>query len=84
MRTTDAELGEVVRTALDAGRAKAIHRAQARAGALAVLVLDLAHADALAGRPARGRAGRIARKLGCVSERRVRQILSELLSCVSD
>jgi len=83
MATTPDELGRRVLAALNKGRARAIRRAQERAGALAGLVLDLAHSDVLAGRPARGRAGRIARKLGGVSERHVKRILDGF-SSVSD
>jgi len=84
---TPEELGLRVLAGLTAGREKAIRRAQTRAGALAALVLDLAHADMLAGRPARGRAGRVRRKLSALgrttSERHVKRILDGL-SSVSD
>jgi hypothetical protein len=72
----DAALGVAVRRALDAGRAKRIANAKQRGAASAALVADLAMLDLAAGRPERGRAGRIARKLhGELSESRVRKIL---------
>ena len=75
-RTSDAALGVAVRRALDAGRAKRIANAKRRGAASAALVLDAAMLDVHAGRPERGRAGRIARKLkGDLSESRVRKIL---------
>lgn len=77
-------VGARVLAALDRGRAKAIAQARARGARTLALVADLAHADLLAGRSARGRPGRIARRLrGAVSERRVREILAALYS-VSD
>lgn len=77
-----ADTGRKVLAALDAGRRKAIRKAKSRAAALAVRIVDLAHADMLAGRPDRGRAKRIALTVG-VSERHARRILDGFFS-VSD
>jgi len=75
---------ERYKAGLDTGRAKRNAERRAAAGALRDVVLGLAAADADAGRPARGRAGRIARKInrgeGSVSEAHVRKILRALSS----
>ena len=75
------------REALAAGRAKGNALRHREAQRLRVLVFDLATADAQAGRPALGRAGRIHRKLPLrhdgeriVGERLVRKILSAMQS----
>lgn len=77
-----ADVGARVLKALAAGREKANRESKARAQQLAGTVFDLAHADQLAGKPERGRAGRIARKTG-ISERHINRILATLFS-VSD
>jgi hypothetical protein len=75
---------ETGKRALDAGRAKANEAAKRRGAASTAVVLDLALIDLRAGKPARGRAGRIRRTLGgLLSERQVRRILAALFS-VSD
>ena len=71
------------REALARGREKVNAQRQRAARHLRVLIFDLAAADAAAdaqaGKPAWGRAGRIARKLqGRVGERHIRKILSAL------
>ena len=72
------------RAGLDAGREKAIAQARRRGLDTRVLVLNLAAAELAAGRPCRGLAGRIARKLpGVVSESQTRRIL-RTLSSVAD
>jgi len=83
---TDAEaIGRKVIAALDVGRRIAIEASQQRSAGLRRVIAQLAADDAARGKPARGRAGRIARKLdGLSSERRVLQILSETQSSVSD
>ena len=75
--------GEKVLAGLARGRRKAIEAAQARATERAALILTLAAAEIVAGKPTRGRPGRIARKLGDLSESQVRRILRGL-SCVRD
>ena len=70
-----------MRTALDAGRAKAIAAKRRKGAAARATVLELADADRRAGRSERGRAGRVARRLGgALSESRVRKILRALSS----
>jgi hypothetical protein len=76
-----ADVGRRVLLCLDAGRNKAIAKAKRRAAGHAALIIDLAAIDARAGRPERGRAGRIARKLrGMLSESQVHRILRALSS----
>ena len=77
------------REALARGRAKVNAERQREARQLRVLVFELAAADEHSGRPARGRAGRIQRKLlreygREVGERLVRKILSAIQHRVAD
>ena len=76
-----AEVGARVLAALAEGRRKAHADAQERSAPLAGLVADLADADLLAGKPDRGRPGRVARKLRGlgvkVSRRHVQRILDK-------
>ncbi|MEO7863737.1 MAG: hypothetical protein ABIU05_25555 [Nitrospirales bacterium] len=79
-----ARIGRRVLAALDRGRALAIQQAQARAEGKRLMVVIAANADRAAGKPERGLAGRISRKLhGAISERQTKRILDEL-SSVSD
>ncbi len=88
-----ATVGRRVLANLNEGRAEAIRKAQERARALVATVQALAHAELLSGKPMRGMAGRIARKLSgawkkkkktnVASERHVKRILDTLFS-VSD
>lgn len=81
-----ADIGQRVLAILAAGRAAAIARARERAAGLQLAVLDELHNDCLAGKPERGRAGRIHRRLKHrhkVSSRHVKRILDGLAS-VSD
>jgi hypothetical protein len=72
------------RAALDAGRAKVNAEKRKRATYTRHLVLETAAADQRAGTPARGRAGRVARKLnGLLSESQVQKIL-RALCCARD
>ena len=74
----------MVLAGLAKGRQRAIARAKARAAETQLLVIIAANADRDAGRPLRGRAGRIRRKLhDAISERHVKRILDRL-SSVSD
>jgi hypothetical protein len=78
-------VGQKVLDGLNRGRQIAIAQAQARSREHATLILDLATADVLAGKPKRGRPGRIARKLARypdqrLSESQVRRILRALSS----
>lgn len=67
---------------LELGRRKAIEQAKLRAAKNAALVMNLAMIDLDAGRPVRGRAGRIARKLeGLLTERSVKRILVKFSVC---
>src|SRR5690242_176771 len=76
-----ADVGRRVLAALDAGRATAIRRARERGARTLLLVAELAVLDARGGRPIRGRAGRIARKLGgLLSASQVRKKLRALSS----
>lgn len=77
-----ADVGERVLRAFAAGREKANQASKARSRELAAMVFNLAHLDQHAGKPRRGRPGRIARKIG-ISERHASRILATLLS-VSD
>jgi hypothetical protein len=73
------DTGVRVLAALDAGRAKAIRQNRALGAANTGMVRPLLDVDILEGRPARGRAGRIARKLrGRLGERAVHRILARL------
>lgn len=79
-----AETGARVLAGLAAGRARAHARARERAAELERHVLREFHLDVLRQKPARGRAGRIARKLaGMVSVRHTQRILDRLFN-VSD
>jgi hypothetical protein len=74
-----AEVGLRVLQSLDRGRAKAIEQNLAVGAANTQLVRPLLDVDILEGRPARGRAGRISRKLrGRLGERAVHRILARL------
>lgn len=74
--------------ALAVGRAQAHQSAAARVEKFAAEITVLAHSDAMSGRPARGRAGRIARKMpGKLSEKQIQRYLkkfSDKLSSVSN
>jgi hypothetical protein len=59
----EALIGRAVLDTLREGRAVAHQNAVARSAALMAAVLHLAHEDVVAGRTARGRAARVARKL---------------------
>ena len=83
-RVDPAAVGRRVLASLSKGRLKAIEMNQARSRERANLLLPLATADVLAGRPPRGRAGRLARQLrregNTLSERQVKRILDRLSS----
>ena len=74
-----AEVGRVVLATLAAGRALRLERRRARAEELRDLVLLAERLDRFAGKPRRGQAGRIARRLQLrgvrITERWVRAIL---------
>lgn len=84
MSTDPATVGARVLAGLEAGRQAAIAKAQARAAVTAREVRRALDVDVLEGRPERGRAGRIARRLHRdglrISERGVRKILERLSS----
>jgi hypothetical protein len=81
--TRAIEVGQKVLAGLAKGRAIAYaNRAESQATRTATL-LTLVNADRAAGRPARGLAGRLARKVGG-SERHIRRIISDTLSRMSD
>jgi hypothetical protein len=72
-------VGRKVLAGLDRGRAIAIAQAKARSAQRVGLIVVLVNTDTQQGRPDRGRAGRIARKLGgLISERHVKRILDRL------
>lgn len=77
--TDPAEVGRCVLATLAAGRALELERRRSRAAEIHNLVLRAERLDRAAGRPPRGQAGRIARRLQLegveVSERRVLQII---------
>jgi len=75
-----AATGRRVLAALDAGRERAIAYQRERAARYERLVRPELDLDILAGHPERGRAGRIARRLG-ISEGGCRKILHRLSSC---
>ena len=80
---TDLEvIGAKVLEALARGREQRLAKRRARALELRELVERAARLDRAAGKPDRGRAGRVARRLQltgvALSERWVREILSEL------
>ena len=79
--TRAEETGRKVLAALDAGRAVAVRRAREQGVRTMALVAELVVLDARAGRPVRGRAGRIARKLrGMLTEGQIRRKLRTLSS----
>ena len=79
-----ALIGRKVLAGLDRGRTLAIQQAKARAAGKRLMVVIAANADRAAGKPERGLAGRISRKLhGAISERHVKRILATLF-CLSD
>lgn len=79
-----AVVGRKVLAGLDKGRHRAIAQAKERAAFHVAKVVIHSNADFASGKPERGRAGRIARKLGgMLSERQVKRILDRL-SSVSD
>lgn len=79
-------VGQQVLAGLDKGRQRAIEAAQARSRERASLILTMAAADIVAGKPKRGRSGRIARKLARsgehLSESQVRRLLRRLSSAL--
>lgn len=80
-----AELGARVLAILARGRARRRSTQLEQSAAVIDAVLRVAAQDLALGRPARGRPGRVARKLrGMVSERHVRRILSDLRAGASD
>lgn len=77
-------VGLKVLDGLAKGRQQAIAQAKERAAFHVAKVVIHTNADVAAGKPERGRAGRISRKLGGIlSERQVKRIL-DTLSCMSD
>lgn len=82
MTTDPAELGARILAGLERGRRVALEMQKRRAEELAELVLRAERLDRAAGRPDRGRAGRIVRRLHRegveVSERHARRILDRL------
>ena len=78
-------VGRRVLLALDVGRRVAIEASQQRSAGLRRVIAQLAADDAARGRPDWGRAVRIHEQIkGFCSERWVRKILSERLSCCSE
>lgn len=79
-----ASLGAKVLAGLAKGRARLLvlnHERRALAAVRRRVVSEYAAMDAQDGRPQRGRAGRIARKLNQkISERQVRKYLAQLIS----
>ena len=76
-----ALVGRKVLAGLDRGRQIAIQQAQARAAEKRIMIVIAANADHAAGKPERGLAGRISRKLhGAISERHAKRILDALSS----
>jgi hypothetical protein len=86
-RVDPAAVGRKVLAGLERGRQIAIANKQGQSTQRASLILTLAAGDIVAGRPTRGRAGRITRQLSragqLLSESQVRRILRRL-SCVLD
>lgn len=75
------QVGHKVLAGLAKGRAIAIRQGQERAAAKRLTVVIVANADRAAGKPSRGLAGRVSRKLqGAISERHVKRILARLSS----
>jgi|CXWL01.1.fsa_nt_gi hypothetical protein len=73
--------GERVLAGLDKGRSKAIAKAQEKLARRLMMVVVLVNADRESGKPARGMAGRISRKLrGQIKERQVAKYLARLSS----
>ncbi len=86
-RPSPAVVGAKVLAGLARGRQKINQARKEQAGVWRRIVLEYAVADAQAGHPPRGRAGRIARKLTrrlgkSLSERRIQKYLV-LLSCAT-
>lgn len=84
-RLKAAITGQKVLSGFAKGRQRAIEVSKARAALNASVVAILANQDRDAGRPRRGLAGRIARKMkwegkGTLSERHVKRILDTLMS----
>ena len=74
-------VGKKVLAGLAKGRHLAIQRARDRGRHNLALILALAGVDSASGKPLRGRAGRIHRKLnGALTERSVQRILDRLSS----
>ena len=74
--TQATTVGRTILAAFARGRAKAIQQAKARSAPLLAQIAYLALVDQAAGRPLRGRAGRISRRLGGKpKERWVRKII---------
>jgi hypothetical protein len=83
MVSDPSDLGTRVLVALERGRRAAIAKSRKRAAQLERAVREELDRDILSGKPARGRAGRIERRLqGVVTERHVRRILDSL-ACAS-
>jgi hypothetical protein len=82
---SQAELvGEKTLAGFARGRTLAIAQAKERSAKRAAAIVLLNNEDVARGQPARGRAGRIARRMtDRISERQVRRIL-DTLSCVAD
>ena len=75
-RSQAERVGRRVLAGLDKGRQIAIKQNQARSAAHSATIFYLARIDEVAGRPHRGRPGRISRKLGgLLSESQVRRLL---------
>ena len=75
------EVGRRVLEGFERGRRKAIEQAKQRSRRHTAIIVPLVNADIEAGRSARGRPGRIARRLGgALSEAQVRRIMYRLLS----
>jgi hypothetical protein len=75
-----AQVGRRVLAGLARGRQRAIRQSKERSARHVATILILVNEDRRRGRPDRGRAGRIARRMGGVlTERRIRQILRETL-----
>lgn len=83
-RSQAAVVGAKVLAAFEQGRTMANEAKKEQRARHVATIAILAQEDVQRGRGARGRAGRIARRMGGVlTERRIRQILSETLFSVS-
>lgn len=82
LKANSTRLGHEILAAFDRGRQLAIGRARTRKQEHVRFVLELLLSDLAKGRPARGQAGRIRRRLLTIgeplSERTIRRILNEL------